>query len=156
MTAQTCPRCGLLNPATAEVCDCGYDFRTGATGPRRYGARRSFWSIRVDSAEDAKQAIRETALGLYAIAAIQAMSGFVIGGRSYFATALVFGGLAFWLQKSGSRAAAVLLLIVSLGVVGTIVWGWTTGAPGGRNVVLAFFVAWAALKAYTATSKLTS
>ena len=24
--AQTCPRCGLLNPPKAGRCDCGYDF----------------------------------------------------------------------------------------------------------------------------------
>jgi drug/metabolite transporter superfamily protein YnfA len=24
-----CPKCGLENPATAEWCDCGYDFSTG-------------------------------------------------------------------------------------------------------------------------------
>ena len=24
-----CPRCNLVNPPTAERCDCGYDFRTG-------------------------------------------------------------------------------------------------------------------------------
>ncbi len=24
-----CPRCALINPATAERCDCGYEFRTG-------------------------------------------------------------------------------------------------------------------------------
>jgi hypothetical protein len=23
-----CPRCGLVNPSTAERCDCGYDFET--------------------------------------------------------------------------------------------------------------------------------
>jgi hypothetical protein len=23
-----CPRCGLINPATASRCDCGYDFQT--------------------------------------------------------------------------------------------------------------------------------
>src|SRR5262245_54441308 len=24
-----CPRCGLANPPTAKVCDCGYSFQTG-------------------------------------------------------------------------------------------------------------------------------
>jgi hypothetical protein len=24
-----CPRCRLVNPATAEMCDCGYSFQTG-------------------------------------------------------------------------------------------------------------------------------
>ena len=24
-----CPRCGLINPETAQRCDCGYDFREG-------------------------------------------------------------------------------------------------------------------------------
>jgi hypothetical protein len=34
-----CPKCGLINPPTAEQCDCGYEFATGrVTGlraPRR-------------------------------------------------------------------------------------------------------------------------
>lgn len=29
MSAAKCPRCGLFNPATAQRCDCGYDFETG-------------------------------------------------------------------------------------------------------------------------------
>jgi hypothetical protein len=24
-----CPKCNLVNPPTAERCDCGYDFKTG-------------------------------------------------------------------------------------------------------------------------------
>lgn len=28
MSAKTCPKCGLFNPASAQRCDCGYDFET--------------------------------------------------------------------------------------------------------------------------------
>jgi hypothetical protein len=31
--AKKCPNCGLFNPFTAEVCDCGYEFATGSTVP---------------------------------------------------------------------------------------------------------------------------
>ena len=27
-----CPHCGLINPDSAERCDCGYDFRSGEVG----------------------------------------------------------------------------------------------------------------------------
>lgn len=28
-TAKKCPNCGLFNPSTAEICDCGYQFASG-------------------------------------------------------------------------------------------------------------------------------
>src|ERR1700704_3550650 len=119
MTAQTCPNCGLLNPATAETCDCGYDFRSGKIGARRFGMRRSFWSLRVDSDADARDAIRDSAVGFYAIAALQAMASVIIGGTSLI-DALVFAVLAFWLQKTRSRVPAILLMISSLVVILTV------------------------------------
>ena len=33
-----CPFCGLINPDSAERCDCGYDFRTGHRGKPANGA----------------------------------------------------------------------------------------------------------------------
>ena len=26
---KSCPRCRLINPSTAKICDCGYNFETG-------------------------------------------------------------------------------------------------------------------------------
>lgn len=40
MSAKTCPRCGLVNPATATHCDCGYDLNSqGQDGVRRQTLR---------------------------------------------------------------------------------------------------------------------
>ncbi len=33
MASKRCPRCGLVNPATAERCDCGRSFVDGSQGP---------------------------------------------------------------------------------------------------------------------------
>lgn len=33
-TAVKCPNCGLLNPQSAKLCDCGYDFATGQVKTR--------------------------------------------------------------------------------------------------------------------------
>lgn len=38
---KVCPNCGLLNPPTAERCDCGYDFSTD-TIESSYSRRRNF------------------------------------------------------------------------------------------------------------------
>lgn len=32
MASKQCPRCGLFNVDTAELCDCGYRFTAGQTG----------------------------------------------------------------------------------------------------------------------------
>jgi hypothetical protein len=32
--ARRCPNCGLVNPGSAQTCDCGYSFATGEP-PRR-------------------------------------------------------------------------------------------------------------------------
>jgi hypothetical protein len=152
MTAQTCPRCGLLNPETAETCDCGYDFRTGVKGPARFSVSRSFWSLRVETPDEARQAIRDSAYTFYAVALIQALAAFAIGPAS-LVDAVIFAALAFFLQKRKSNAPAVLLLVFSIVSVAVIARNWGTGAPGGRNIVLGIVLVWAALKALVATSK---
>jgi hypothetical protein len=32
MASKRCPHCGLVNPGTAEGCDCGYSFANGSVG----------------------------------------------------------------------------------------------------------------------------
>jgi len=34
-TTRTCPRCGLVSPVGATICDCGFSFVTGTTVPPR-------------------------------------------------------------------------------------------------------------------------
>ena len=39
MAAKRCPKCNLVNPATAMSCDCGWSFVNNAMGARPDGAR---------------------------------------------------------------------------------------------------------------------
>lgn len=34
-----CPRCKLINPESAQRCDCGYDFKTGKVEKSYYSAK---------------------------------------------------------------------------------------------------------------------
>lgn len=72
-------------------------------------AKATFWSLRVASIDDARRMIRESAMGFYAIAGIQAVVSLLLG-MSMLIDAVLFAGLAFWLQRSQSRIAASLLL----------------------------------------------
>ncbi len=41
-----CPICGLINPATSELCDCGYEFATRTLKRRPSGDKKDFPSAR--------------------------------------------------------------------------------------------------------------
>jgi hypothetical protein len=115
--------------------------------------QRAQWSLKVETAEQARKAIRDAAMGFYAVAGIQAVVAIVLG-VSMLWDAAVFAGLGFWLHRRNSRVAAVLLLVDA--GIGIVVTGMNQfgGGQGGRNVVLALIVFWAALKAVIATFKL--
>ena len=52
-----CPNCGLTNPETAEICDCGYDFKRGVRSsppewarppeqpPEKFSRLLAMWSV---------------------------------------------------------------------------------------------------------------
>ena len=49
MTSIKCPKCGLINPESAQICDCGYNFETHLSGipvpdSRHYADREVFES----------------------------------------------------------------------------------------------------------------
>src|SRR5262245_27260633 len=116
-------------------------------------AQSSAWSLRVDTVDEAKKMIRESAMGFYAIAAIQAVVALVLG-LSMLVDAILFATFALWLQRTNSRIAATLLLLLSaIAIVTTAINKFGSG-PGGRNIMLSLIILWLALRAAIATYKL--
>jgi len=116
-------------------------------------ARSTFWSFRVESIDDARKMIRESVMGFYAIAGIQAVVSLLLG-MSMLLDAVLFAGLAFWLQRAQSRVAATLLLgLAAIGIVMTAM-NQFGGGQGGRNIVLSVIVLLAGVRAVVATYKL--
>jgi len=115
--------------------------------------REGRWSLAVENEADARKLIRESAMAFYVVAAIQAFAA-VFVGTSMLWDAALFAGLALWLQRRLSRAAAVLLVLDSgYGIVATAI-NRLGGGQGGTNIVLALIVFWAAVRAVVATFKL--
>lgn len=116
-------------------------------------SKPSFWSLHLDSSGDAKNMIRESAMGFYAVAGIQAVVSLLLG-MSMLLDAIIFASLAYWLQRSQSRVPATLLLGVAAIGVATTAMNQFGGGAGGRNIVLSLIVLWAAVRAVVATFKL--
>jgi len=115
--------------------------------------KSTFWSFRVESIDDARKMVRESAMGFYAIAGIQAVVSLLLG-MSMLLDAVLFAGLAFWLQRRRSRVAASLLLgLAAISIVITAM-NQFGGGTGGRNIVLSVIVLWAGVRAVVATYKL--
>jgi hypothetical protein len=74
-------------------------------------------------------------------------------GAEVLIDAAAFAGLGFWLYRTHSRAAATLLVGLSALGVGMTAMAPFGGRVGGRNVVLAVVVFWAALRAALAAYK---
>jgi hypothetical protein len=115
-------------------------------------AKSTFWSIRVDSIDDSRKMIRESTIGFYAIAGIQAVVSLLLG-MSMLLDAVLFAGLAFWLQRRQSRVAATLLLGLAALSIATTAMNQFGGGQGGRNIILSVIVFWVAVRAVVATYK---
>src|SRR5262249_22297057 len=115
--------------------------------------RSAFWSLTVRSADDAKKMVRESAMGFYTIAAIEAAVALLLG-PSILLDAGLFAGLGIWLHRTNSRVAATLLLILAGISIVTTASNQFGGGQGGRNTVLAVIVFWIAIRAVFATYKL--
>ena len=94
-----CPNCKLVNPPTAERCDCGYDFRTG-TMKESYLTERD------------KRLSKPEIVGV-ALVILVAMR---------FAVRLVLNS---WDISAGQRLFTVLLLV---GIAGIWIWKRTRTA----------------------------
>ena len=121
---------------------------------------KSKWFAAIATREEALKIINETAMGFFAVAAIQAVLGLVLMnansnvGAEVLIDVPLYVGLAAWLKWGLSRTAAVLLLVVASISAVTTVLGQLKIMDGGKNMVLAAIVLWAAIKAVEATFKL--
>lgn len=115
--------------------------------------RSTLWSLRAESVDEARRMIRGSAMGFYAIAGIQAVISLLLG-MSMLIDAVLFAGLAFWLQRTHSKIAATLLL--GLAAISIVTTGMNQfgGGAGGRNIVLSVIVFWVGVRAVVATYKL--
>jgi hypothetical protein len=124
------------------------------------GKAKSRWFAAIATREEALKTISETGNGFFAVAAIQAVLGLVLinsnsnVGFDVLIDVPLYVGLAAWLKWGRSRTAAVLLLIVASIAGVTTVLGQLKIMAGGKNMIIAAIVLWAAIKAVEATFKL--
>jgi hypothetical protein len=108
----------------------------------------------IDSREDALKMTRDAAWGFLFVAALQALLGFLIA-PSVLIDAAVLALLGSVLMKWHSRAAAVLLLLVSIGqATVTVLNQMGVTAIGGKNIYLAIIMVIVSVRAVEATFKL--
>ena len=156
--AKFCHACGSasFSPSSAALGPAEGPSQTTplTTSSKPKASRRSQWSLKVTTEQEARKAIRESALGFYFVAGLQALLGGLVLGPSALIDAALFAGLGFWLHKTSSKVAATILAVLAAVSIGTTFWNQATGAMGGRNVVLSLIVFWVAVRALIATYKL--
>ena len=109
---------------------------------------------KIDSRDDALKVIKDTSIGFFFIAVLQAGLGFFIA-PSLIIDAVLYAILAGVLLIWKSRIAAVLLLLLAGGALAmTFLNMIGITAVGGNNVFLGLIIFWAAIKAVEATFKL--
>lgn len=113
--------------------------------------KKSGMYSKIESREDAIKVIKDSAGGFFVVAAIQGVLGaFMMPGMLFDAAILAI--LAVILRLLQSRVAAVLVLVLSLAIsVSTILTNLGIAKSGGSNILLAFIVLWAAIRAVQAT-----
>lgn len=114
----------------------------------------------IESKALALHVIKSAAMFFYAIAGLEVLVAIIasaldvaeysVGGAIFGAAILAL--LAYWLQKSNSKVAAVILLILSiLGIIGGIA---TIAAGGIINLAFAVIAAWLSARAMNAAGYL--
>lgn len=161
MNSKRCPKCNLHNPATAQRCDCGYDFEAGEVkstymSEKQQGQTKKKISLfgKLEAKSDAEKTAKDCAYGFYAIAAIQTALSFFLS-FSVLLDAALYTICGFFILKKHSRFAAVFSLLLAVGGL-FVTFANITGANlgGGNNIFLALIVAWVAIRAVEATFKL--
>jgi predicted ferric reductase len=109
---------------------------------------------KIETRDDALKAVKDTSMGFFVIAALQAALSFLVGFSVLIDAALyVIGG--FFVRRFHSRVAAVALLLLALAGAGvTVANKLGENLGGGNNIFLALIVLWAAVRAVEATFKL--
>ncbi len=109
---------------------------------------------KIESRDDALQTIKDTSIGFFFIAVLQAGLGFFIA-PSLIVDAILYAILAGILLKWKSRIAAVSLLLLGGGALAMTFLNLVgVTALGGNNVILGLLIFWAAIRAVEATYKL--
>lgn len=156
-SGKRCPKCHLINPSTAKICDCGYNFETGMKGPgfevKTTGEKSSLkWVVRVIVLVIG---VVVTLLGLLLIVA--QLDSYVTGSTVLAIIIMVSGAALFLgaLLSGGQLTKISRVLSIALAVIGVIVivWGWFVASSvmgafslfSGEEVGIAISVTGAAL-----------
>lgn len=112
---------------------------------------------KIETEEQALQVIREASKGFFWLAGMQAVLALLIYPAAVLDAAL-YAILGYWLRKSNSKVAALLLLLIALGALGVTVMNrlGVGEGMGGRNIFLAVIVFWVSVRAVQATFKISS
>ena len=116
-------------------------------------AKKKGMFAKIETREDALEMANGAAKGFLFVAALQAAIGaFLTPGA--LIDAIILAVLGLFLLKSHSRAAAVLLLLVSLGEAVVTLLNRLGVMKGGNNIILAVIMVIVAVRAVEATFKL--
>jgi cobalamin synthase len=109
---------------------------------------------KITNKDKALKIIKDSSIGFFFVAALQAMLGFFIA-PSLIIDGILYAVLAAILLKWKSRVAAVfLLLLCGAALVMTVLNKAGEAAKGGNNIFLAIIIFWVAIRAVEATFKL--
>ncbi len=109
---------------------------------------------KIESKNVALKIIKDSSMGFFFVAALQAGLGYFIT-PSLIIDAILYAILAGILLKWKSRVAAVFLLLLGgAALVMTVLNKAGVTAEGGNNIILAVIIFWVAIRAVEATFKL--
>jgi len=109
---------------------------------------------KIESREDALNVVKDTSMGFFIVAGLQALLSFLVGYVVLF-DALVYVVGGYFLRRFNSRIAAVVLLLLAFAGAGvTLANRGGANLGGGSNIILALIILWAAIRAVEATFKL--
>ncbi len=109
---------------------------------------------KIESKNIALKIIKDSSMGFFFVAALQAGLGYFIT-PSLIIDAILYAILAGILLKWKSRVAAVFLLLLGgAALVMTVLNKAGVTAEGGNNIILAVIIFWVAIRAVEATFKL--
>ena len=115
----------------------------------------SRWFSKIATRDDALRTIKDASNAFFILAGIQLVAALALQQYWNITDAAVLAILAFLLRRFASRLVAVALLVLALLEAGvTVANRLGVMAQGGRNLLLAAIVLWAAVRAVQATFKL--
>ena len=115
--------------------------------------KKHAWFSKITTKEEAKKVIKDARNGFYILAAIEILAGLFVLGIPTVVDGVLFGVLAFLMDRFNSRIAAVVLLLLAIAAVFVTIQSSIGGGAGGRNVFLSVIVAVISIRAVQATLK---